>query len=166
MGEQPKLDGRMAVRGPMQWTPGTNGGFSTAKTKDVVRPPLEEGPYGYLDVNVKDQRADPDSLLNWMATLIRARKESGAIGAGSWSAVETGNDAVLAIRHDLDAVSVITMVNLSGQEQSFPLELTAEEAEKSTDLFEDTLYPAIADENPTLELSPFGYRWIRVGGVY
>lgn len=166
MGEQMKLHGRMSVRGPMQWTPGTNGGFSTAKTKELVRPPLEEAPFGYKDVNVADQRADPDSLLNWMSTLIRARKESGAIGSGEWSAMNTGNDAVLAIRHDHGDVSVITLVNLSGEEQSFPLEVTADEAMVSTDLFEDTLYPRITGENPTLTLGAYGYRWIRLGGVY
>ena len=166
MGEQPKLPGRMAVRGPMQWTPGTNGGFSTAKPKDVVRPPLEEGPFGYTAVNVSDQRADPDSLLNWMATLIRARKESGVIGTGTWSAMNTGNDAVLAIRHDERDVSVITLVNLSDQEQSFPLDLTEMDVERATDLFEDVLYPAVRNANPTLTLSPYGYRWIRIGGVY
>jgi maltose alpha-D-glucosyltransferase / alpha-amylase len=166
MGEQPELESRMAVRAPMQWTSGQNGGFSTAKAKDVVRPPLEEGPYGYSSVNVKDQRADPDSLLNWMATLIRVRKESAAIGTGEWSALDLESDAVLGLRHDDNNVSVITLVNLSDEEDSFELELTAEEVEASTDLFEDELYPEFDDANPTLTLNPYGYRWIRVGGVY
>ena len=63
-------------------------------------------------------------------------------------------------------VSVLTLVNLSAEEQSFPLELTGAEVERATDIFEDVLYPAIPAENPTLTLSPYGYRWIRVGGVY
>jgi maltose alpha-D-glucosyltransferase / alpha-amylase len=166
MGEQPDLESRMAVRAPMQWTSGQNGGFSTAKAKDVVRPPLEEDPYGYSSVNVKDQRADPDSLLNWMATLIRVRKESAAIGTGEWSALDLESDPVLGLRHDDNNVSVITLVNLSDEEQSFELELTAEEVEASTDLFEDELYPEFDGANPTLSLNPYGYRWIRVGGVY
>ena len=41
-------------------------------------------------------------------------------------------------------------------------ELTADEAMVSTDLFEDTLYPRITGENPTLTLGAYGYRWIRL----
>src|SRR4029078_10101399 len=51
MGENMKLDGRMAVRVPMQWSDDANGGFSRAKAKDLVRP-LATGKYGPKDVNV------------------------------------------------------------------------------------------------------------------
>jgi maltose alpha-D-glucosyltransferase/alpha-amylase len=166
MGEQPDLDGRMAVRAPMQWTAGTNGGFSTAEPKRVVRPILAEPPFGYEGVNVQDQRADPDSLLNWMATLIRARKESGAIGSGVWSALETGSDAVLALRHDADDVCVLTLVNLSDEPQKINLELTDEELEAATDLFEDSSYPAFRKSKRTMTLNGYGYRWIRLRGSY
>ncbi len=167
MGEQPELEGRMAVRAPMQWTSGPNGGFSTADPKDVVRPPLEDGDFGYNTVNVRDQRADRESLMNWMATLIRARKESSPIGTGTFSPVETGSDAVLALRHDNEGlVSVITMTNLSGKEQKVTLELTEDEATRSTDLFEDTSYPPVKGTKTTFTLSPYGYRWIRIAGVY
>ncbi|HLU36629.1 MAG TPA: alpha-glucosidase C-terminal domain-containing protein, partial [Thermomicrobiales bacterium] len=104
---------------------------------------------------------------NWMATLIRARKESSPIGTGTFSPVETGSDAVLALRHDNEGlVSVITMTNLSGKEQKVTLELTEDEATRSTDLFEDTSYPPVKGAKTTFTLSPYGYRWIRIAGVY
>ncbi|MDP8925275.1 MAG: hypothetical protein M3O34_20715, partial [Chloroflexota bacterium] len=40
------------------------------------------GEYAFERVNVGTQRADPDSLLNWMAALIRVRRECGEIGVG------------------------------------------------------------------------------------
>lgn len=166
MGEQMKLEGRMAVRAPMQWTPGRNGGFSTAQPQELVRPPLENGPYGYKAVNVKDQRADPGSLLNWMSFLIRVRKECGAIGSGKGTAMQLRNDAVLGIRHDEEGVAVIALTNLSDRAQEVSLDLTKEEVETATDLFEDRLYDPISHATPTLALEPYGYRWIRVGGVY
>ena len=38
MGENLGAEGRLAVRTPMQWTPGRNGGFSTAPAADLVSP--------------------------------------------------------------------------------------------------------------------------------
>jgi maltose alpha-D-glucosyltransferase/alpha-amylase len=166
MGEQPELDGRMAVRAPMQWTSGQNGGFSTADPDQMVRPILKEPPFGYEGVNVQDQRANPDSLLNWMATLIRARKESGAIGSGVWSALETGSDAVLALRHDAGDVCTMTLVNLSDEPQKITLDLTDEEIDAATDLFEDSTYPALRKGRKTMTLNGYGYRWIRLRGSY
>jgi maltose alpha-D-glucosyltransferase / alpha-amylase len=166
MGEQPKLEGRMAVRAPMQWTGGLNGGFSLSDPKNLVRPMLDEGDYGYEKVNVKAQRADADSLMNWMATVIRARKECAAVGSGEWGAIETGNDAVLGLRHTLDGLSVITLVNLSADEQTFTIELTQDDVSVTTDILEDAQYPAITRENPKLTLNGYGYRWMRTGGVY
>lgn len=166
MGEQMALEGRMAVRSPMQWTSGPNGGFSNAKPKDVVRPPLEEGPYGFKAVNVQDQRADAGSLLNWMATLIRVRKECGPIGSGKASPMQVDSDAVLALRHEEGGVVVVTLTNLSDQSQEFTLEMSRDEAATATDLFEDRLYDPIRKANPTLTLEPYGYRWIRLGGIY
>ena len=41
-----------------------------------------EGPFGYGQVNVADQKRDPTSLLNWTERIIRARKECPGDGLG------------------------------------------------------------------------------------
>src|SRR5215213_7599109 len=61
MGENLEVDGRLAVRTPMQWTPQLNGGFSRAKPSKLRRP-LATGAFGPQHVNVADQRSDPESL--------------------------------------------------------------------------------------------------------
>jgi maltose alpha-D-glucosyltransferase/alpha-amylase len=60
MADNPAIEGRYAVRPPMQWSP--DGGFSTV---DGLRRPMVEGEYGPERVNVATQRREPDSLLNW-----------------------------------------------------------------------------------------------------
>lgn len=166
MGEQLQLEGRMAVRAPMQWSAGKNAGFSTADPDDLVRPLLDEGEFGYEHVNVSAQRGDADSLLNWMASLIRTRKECGEIGAGTWTALDSGNDAVFGIRYDTDDASIVVLNNLSGEAQTITVELGDDVPTSVTDLFGDRIYTPITNAKPRMRLDAYGYRWIRLDGIY
>ena len=78
MGDDLSLPERYAARTPMQWSRDRHGGFTTARRpiRRVVGDPI----YGYAQVNVADQRRDPNSLLNWTERLIRTRKECPEIG--------------------------------------------------------------------------------------
>ena len=58
MGEDLEAEGRMAVRTPMQWTPGRNGGFSTAPRARLVQRPVPDG-FGPEHVNVPTRSATP-----------------------------------------------------------------------------------------------------------
>jgi maltose alpha-D-glucosyltransferase/alpha-amylase len=95
MGEDLSLPGRLAVRNPMQWSPGPGGGFSASD--QPYRPTHAEGPYGYRTVNVADQRHDPGSLYSWVAEAIRVRRESPELGWGTWRILDVGDPRVLAI---------------------------------------------------------------------
>ena len=60
MGEDLSLPERNAIRTPMQWSDAPNGGFSTARRKrDLRRPVISGGEFGYETVNVEDQQRDP-----------------------------------------------------------------------------------------------------------
>ena len=83
MGENLDVEGRLAVRTPMQWTSGRNGGFSDAAPSRLPRP-VVDGAFGPEHVNVADQRHDPDSLLAFLTLLIRRYRESPELG---WSDV-------------------------------------------------------------------------------
>lgn len=166
MGEQMDLPGRMSVRSPMQWMAHHNGGFSTAPPDHMVRPLVSTGEYGFEQVSVSKMRADRDSLLNWMAGLMRTRRECSEVGTGTWRILETGTDAVLALRHDIVDSSVVILNNLASTTCTISLGLTESEVRSTTELFCDRDYEPLNPKHPEVRMEGFGYRWMRVGGVY
>ena len=165
MGENLKVAGRYAVRTPMQWTTFNGGGFSTAPPECYVRP-MPNGEYGYKRVNVGTQRSNPGALLNWMAGLIRTRRECSEIGTGTSRLIDVGTDAVLGIRHDTDDSSVIVINNLSSEKHKITLDLTKLECSMITELLCDCPYEPLEDSGGEMTISGFGYRWLRIGGAY
>ena len=166
MGEQMTLPGRLSVRAPMQWTAYDNGGFSSAPVEHFVRPICRGGDYGYERINVATQRADAGSLLNWIAGLIRTRRECGEIGAGRCEIIQTGNDAILGLRYDGDDSAIIVLNNLSPGRHTVALDLTAREIATATDLFGDRQYQPLDPGSQRMRIDGFGFRWMRLGGVY
>jgi glycosidase len=79
MGENLDVEGRLAVRTPMQWSDQANGGFSPRPAVAAPRP-VVEGAFGPEHVNVAEQRTDPSSLLEFIALLIRRYRESRSLG--------------------------------------------------------------------------------------
>jgi trehalose synthase len=112
MGENLAAEGRSAVRTPMQWTSGFNGGFSTADP-DLLAGPVVEGALSPEYVNVADQRHDPDSLLNWIKLLIRRYRETPELSWGKCTILKHESPAVFAHRSDYEGGSVIALHNFS-----------------------------------------------------
>ena len=83
MAENLAIEGRYAVRSPMQWSDEPHAGFTTGD--EPCRPLPADGPFGYPEVNVARQRREPGSLLNWMERLIRRRRECPELGWGEWT---------------------------------------------------------------------------------
>jgi trehalose synthase len=160
MGENLRLDGRMAVRVPMQWSDQRNGGFSKAAKKDLVRP-VVDGEFGPANVNVAAQRRDPDSLLNWMERLIRRRRETPEIGWGTATLIETAAPSVFAQRVDWQDGTVVTVHNLSEDEVDAALEL-GEDVEAIDDLLELREHRLEEGGRLNVELGRYGYLWLRV----
>ena len=115
MGENLALDERLAVRTPMQWTPGPTAGFSSAPPDGLCRPLPTDERFSADAVNVQAQRTDPDSLLNWFERLIRLRKELPEIGWGDTTVLDAGATEVLALRHEWHGRVVVTLHNLTGR---------------------------------------------------
>ncbi|MDO5736185.1 MAG: alpha-amylase family protein [Propionibacteriaceae bacterium] len=95
MGEDLAAEGRMAVRTPMQWSDGLNGGFSEAAPSKLVQS-VVEGARSPEHVNAADARRDPDSLLTFIKKLVRVYRRSPEIGWGRLRVLEQPVDAVLA----------------------------------------------------------------------
>jgi maltose alpha-D-glucosyltransferase/alpha-amylase len=160
MGDDLSLPGRTAIRTPMQWTPEPNGGFSTARPRQLVRPVVEDGEYGYERVNVLAQRRDPESLLSWMERLLRTLRECPELGSGRCEAVDLGVRPVLALRFEAPTGIVLTLTNLG------PDPCTVDAGPVSTDqaleVFGDRDYGVCDPVLRGLELDGYGYRWIRL----
>ena len=93
MGENLGIDGRMAVRVPMQWA------------------------------SVDEQRRDHDSLLRFMTRLVHQRHDTPELGGGASTLLENQPAALFAHRCDWQGSTVFTVHNLSGEPVTATLEL-------------------------------------------
>jgi trehalose synthase len=93
LGEDLALDGRMAVRIPMDW--------------DAVA----------------EQRRDRDSLLEWMRRLLWCRRDAPEVGWGTATLIESADPSLFAQRVDWQGSTVVTVHNLGEDEAEADLEL-------------------------------------------
>jgi len=84
--EDLSLEGRLAVRVPMDWE------------------------------SAKKQRHDPDSLLTWMRQLVELYRECPELAWGDAQVLDVGEPTVFAHRADCDGGTVIAVHNLADQE--------------------------------------------------
>jgi maltose alpha-D-glucosyltransferase/alpha-amylase len=160
MGDNIWLHDRDGVRTPMQWTAGSNAGFSTADPDSLYDPVIDDETYGYQRINVEAQHADPGSLLNRMREMIRVRQANPAFGRGDLHFLEPANQAVLAYLRTHGDVTLLAINNLSAEPQTVALDLTSHADVAPTDLFTGEKLPAIAVEPYWLHLSPYQYYWL------
>ncbi|WP_435179272.1 alpha-amylase family protein [Halorussus sp. AFM4] len=160
MGEDLSLDGRSAVRTPMQWSNAPNAGFSTAPADDLVAPVVDEGPFGYESVNVADQEFDPDSLFNWVQRLVHVRKETPEFGWGDFDLVETEAPGVLVHRCASDGSTAVAVHNLADEPTDVSFSLSGDH--RLVDVFADGDYEPLEGAPYEFTVAPYGYRWLRV----
>jgi glycosidase len=162
MGEDLDAEGRLAVRTPMQWTPGRNGGFSTADPEDLPGPVVSGG-FAPEFVNVADQRRDPDSLLSFMKLLIRRYRESPELGWGSFQVLEQSCRPVLAHLSRWDDAALVAVHNLGSEPQRVHLALPGCDAShRLQDLLQDGTTAVGEDGAVELALDGYGHRWLRI----
>lgn len=162
MGEDLDLDGRMAVRTPMQWSDHRNAGFSPAgDPADLIRPVVASGAFAYDKVNVASQRRDRDSLLNWHERAIRIRKECPELGWGSVTMLDVEDPALWVLRYDWLDRTTITIHNLSDRERKARVPLEGLQAASLVEVFSDSEDGAWDAETASLLIRPYGYRWMR-----
>jgi maltose alpha-D-glucosyltransferase/alpha-amylase len=160
MGDDLSLPERDAIRTPMQWSAQANAGFSTARAKDLCRPVVTDGPFGYEAVNVLDQRLDPNSLLTWMERMLHALRECPEFGVGTCEPLDVGHRAVLGLRFEASTGVMLALTNLG------PKKLTVDAGPVATDqavaVFADRDYGEVDPSLVGLELDGYGYRWLRL----
>jgi maltose alpha-D-glucosyltransferase/alpha-amylase len=163
MGDDLTLKERDAVRTPMQWSAEESAGFSRAGK--LVHPVIDQGFYSFRHVNVEDQRRDSSSLLNWMTSLMRLRKECPEIGFGDWQIIATGFKQILGMCYSWKGHSLLIFHNFD--EVPHEVVVTKKQAgeERLIDLMKNV--ESIADEKGrhTIILDAYGYRWFRAGNL-
>jgi maltose alpha-D-glucosyltransferase/alpha-amylase len=157
MGDSLELPGRTAVRTPMQWSEDRNAGFSAAEAVELVRPVVETGPFGYRNVNVTAELADPQSLLRTLQRMFRVRHEHGPYHSTRAEPFALGNPSVFAIRYDNPVGSSLLLANLAPHR--LDVELPVEHRNSWEEAIADHSYedPPAGD---TLHLHGYGYRWL------
>ena len=156
MGENLDVEGRLAVRTPMQWDDGPNGGFSTRTASGRLTRPQPSGLFGPEQVNAAAQRQDPGSLWSFVRQLIRRYRQMPQIG---WSQVEV-------LDHDVPAVlahvcregdwRLLALHNLGADDAIVALELGP--------VVEGSVLRDVLDGRPDQPLDPSGRVEVRVDG--
>jgi trehalose synthase len=164
MGENLAVDDRLAVRTPMQWTADATAGFSSAPPDALVRPLPTDEMFAPSAVNVRDQRTDPNSLLNWFERLIRLRKEAPEIGWGECTILPTTAKPVLVLRHDWEQRTLITVHNLSRRTRRVDLRLDGVDGQLRDLLRPDEPIP-VRSGAATISVGAHDHRWMRVEEV-
>ncbi len=162
MGEDLDAEGRMAVRTPMQWTSGRNGGFSSAAPSRLASAVVGDG-YGPQHVNVSDQRRDPDSLWTFVQLLARRYRECPELGWGAFEVLDQPHPAVLAHRCTWKDATVVALHNLGPAAVDVPLRLQDADADCSlADLLQTGSTALDGQGRAEVALEGYGYRWLRL----
>ena len=164
MGENLDIPGRLAVRSPMQWTAGANGGFSSASKRRVTRP-LPDGLFAPERVNVAAQRHDHRSFWWFIRKLIYTYRQQPEIGWSTAEVLKQPHRAVLA--HLCRAESdwrMLALHNFGAESVLVPIELAdVPPGSVLVDLLGGlTEHPLDAAGRTELSLDPYGYRWMRL----
>jgi maltose alpha-D-glucosyltransferase/alpha-amylase len=162
MGEDLRLDGRDAIRTPMQWQAGPAGGFSSAPADQLVQPVPTRGRFSSRQVNTRDQSRDQSSLLRWFEQLIRVVRECPEIGNGTPSVVDVpAPRSVLVHRFDADEGSILLLHNLADAPAAVDL-ASLGRVPDAHEVLSDGPYDPVGPRLGSLRLNPWGYRWIRL----
>lgn len=142
-GDDLSLEGRAAVRLPMQWSAEPGGGFSTSSEGQAAHL-VTDGPYGIRHVNVADQERDPSSLLHLVRALIRLWREHPEIASPRVERLEA-DPALVVFRYD----GIVVAHNLAAGPRPLPDLVAQGEV-------------LLGDETEDGRMLPgYGFRWVR-----
>jgi alpha-glucosidase len=109
--KRPRADRRDGARTPMQWDMGQNAGFS----KGTPWLPVESA---YKTYNFASEKARPDSIYNWYASLIRMRRAEVTLRDGEYLPLASGNAEVFAFgRKTAGGKVALIAMNAGNKEQ-------------------------------------------------
>jgi maltose alpha-D-glucosyltransferase/alpha-amylase len=162
MGDNPFLGDRDGVRTPMQWSADRNAGFSRADHVALYLPPIEDHLFGYISVNVEQQRQRRSSLLNWMRWIIRVRRSHPVFGHGEIIFLRPDNRKMLAyIRRD-ETETILCVANLCETAQAAELDLSEWSGKVPVELFGGCPFPPVDARPYTFTLPGHDFLWLKL----
>jgi maltose alpha-D-glucosyltransferase/alpha-amylase len=161
MGDRLDLPEREAIRTPMQWDGTRGAGFSGADPSQFVAPLVEDGPFSYKNVNVTDERLDPNSLLTWFERTLHALRECEEIGSGDHEIIDAGPDSILVHTATGPAGTTLFVHNLASQPARLKLGNLHDPRQAPLSFVADSDYGTDVDLD-ALDVAGYGYRWIRL----
>jgi glycosidase len=164
MAENLDIPGRFAVRTPMQWTAGDNGGFSKAQKRRLTRP-LPDGLYGPDRVNAADQRHDHRSFWWFMRNLIYTYRQQPEIGWSTADVLMQPNPAVLAhVCREKSGWAMVALHNFGADSCIVPIQLEGVPSGCTiVDLLDGlTEHELDSVGRVDVDLEGYGYRWLRL----
>jgi len=162
MGDNVYLGDRNGVRTPMQWTGGTNAGFSTADPERLWLPLISNAVYGYQAINVESQERNATSLLNWTRRIIDVRRSTRAFGRGSIEFVKPENHRLLAFTRTMGRETILVVGNLAGTAQAVELDLSRLAGAIPIEMFGHSVFPRIGNEPYVMMMGPYNFYWFRL----
>lgn len=106
--------GRDNSRTPMQWTGGSEAGFTTGKSWMEVNP-------NKTTRNVEDELKDPESILSYYQEAIKVRKHHIAASYGTFRLIAEHHPAVYAWLRSCEGETLLVACNFTDQSQQFPI---------------------------------------------
>ncbi len=159
MGDNYHLGDRNGVRTPMQWSPGTNAGFSLANPQELYLPVVIDPQYNYEAVNVSNQERDPSSILWWIKQAIALRKRLKAFGNGDLKVLLPGNSKVMAFIRSYQDETVLVVANLSRYPQQVEIDLAEYAGFTPEEVLSKNRFQTIDRHPYSITLGPYGYYW-------
>ncbi|WP_434303039.1 glycoside hydrolase family 13 protein [Clostridium botulinum] len=99
-------------RTPMQWDTTENAGFSKEKPWMKVNP-------NYVNINVREQENNLDSILNFYKKIIKIKKKNEALIYGKYDLILENHGQIYAYTRTLNHEKFIVIVNLTSKEAKY-----------------------------------------------
>lgn len=106
--------GRDNARTPIQWNDTKNGGFTTGTPWLHVNP-------NYLEINVKHNLENPNSVFYCYQALIQLRKDNPIIVWGEFELIEDTEEEIFAYTRKFEGKTWVVVANFSDQEKMLHL---------------------------------------------
>ena len=104
---------RDSARTPVQWDSSENAGFTTGNPWFYVN-------QNYKDINVAQQEADPDSILNFYRKAIKLRKELPVVRHGRYRELFRYNSKLYCYAREMERQRILVLCSFSGKDQILP----------------------------------------------